>query len=144
MPEESDELAAQFDFVKWGAELRASLSQSLAGVWLRGARAVPVSTVPTTGVGPVVSGATQRPSGSAGRLVGWSFNLPEESGGAAQVDLYDGPDANGALVASVSLIPGQSDAFEHHGIGFVYGLYVDITGTGADLVRGAVYLGATE
>lgn len=142
MPEDSPELQAQFDYVKWGAELRASLSKSLAGVWLRGAEARPVCTI--TSAGPVVRGGSPRVSNSAGRLVGWSFNVPEGAPGGAQIDLYDGTDNTGTLIASVSLVVGQSDAFEHHGIGFVYGLYADITGDAANVVRGAVYLGATE
>lgn len=132
----SDELQAHFDFVKWGAQLRAELAQSIAGVWLRGAEARPV--------GAGVAAASPRVSNSPGRLVGWSLNLPAGAAGIAQVDLYDGTDNTGVLVASVSLAVGACDRFSHHGIGFVYGLFADITGAGAASVRGAVYLGKTE
>lgn len=138
MPAEhvSDELQAQFDFVKWGAQLRAELAQSIAGVWLRGAEARPLGTGVTAG--------SPRISNSPGRLVGWSLNLPAAAAGIAQVDLYDGTDNLGTLVGSISLEVGKSYCFSHHGIGFVYGLFADVTGPGAASVRGAVYLGKTE
>lgn len=132
----SDELQAQFDFVKWGAQLRAELSSSIAGVWLRGAEARPVGTGVPTG--------SPRVSNSAGRLVGWSLSQDSAAAGVALVELYDGQDTTGTLVASVTLAVGQSVAFSHHGIGFVYGLFASITGAGAATVRGAVYLGKTE
>lgn len=139
----TEELAAHIAFTKWGAELTAALSQTLNGVWLRGSRAVPVCTR-AAGVTPATADGTPKISSSAGRLTGWSFNLPATAAGEAYIDLHDGTDSTGSLVGSVSLVLGQSDAFQHHGIGFVYGLYAHITGPGADSVRGAVYLGATE
>lgn len=132
----SDELQAQFDFVKWGAQLRAELSQSLAGVWLRGAESRPVG---------LTSQASARVSNSPGRLVGWSLSLDPAAAGPARVDLYDGTDNTGTLVGSADLIVSRPTSnFSHHGIGFVRGLYCDISGAGAASVRGSVYLGKTE
>lgn len=132
---EQPPLAAEIDYVRWGAELQAALSQSLAGVYLRGARAVQVGTA---------AGATARVTTAAGRLVGWSLKNDHASDDAT-VNLYDGTDNTGALVATVALDAGASET-KHlgAGVGVVYGLYVEITGTGAGSVRGAVYLGATE
>lgn len=139
------ELAGQIDYTKWVTELRTALAQTLNGVYLRGSRAVPVCTHPAAGGGPLLKEGTQRVSNSAGRLTGWSFNVPTGAAGPAQVDLYDGTDNTGTLLASISLPVGApSAAFPHHGIAFVFGCYADITGLGADAVRGAVYLGATE
>lgn len=132
----SDELQAQFDFVKWGAQLRAELASSIAGVWLRGAEPRPV--------GAGVTAGSPRVSNSAGRLVGWSLSSDSAAAGVALVELYDGQDATGTLIASQTLAVGQSSTFSHHGIGFVYGLFANITGVGAATVRGAVYLGKTE
>ncbi|NUP79750.1 MAG: hypothetical protein HOV96_19615 [Nonomuraea sp.] len=145
----TEQAPALFDaetlFARWGAELTAALAQTLNGVYLRGSRAVPVCTHPAAGGGPLLAEGVQRISNSAGRLTGWSFNLPTGAAGPAQVDLYDGTDNTGTLLGSISLTAGASSApFTHHGIAFVYGLYADITGVGADAVRGAVYLGATE
>lgn len=138
------ELAASIAITQWGAELTAALSQSLNGVYLRGSRPVPVSTHPAAGTGPATVYGTQQISGSAGRLTGWTFRVPVSAPGAAHVDLYDGRDNTGQLVGTATILAGQSEKFQHHGIAFVYGLYADITGTGADSLLGAVYLGATE
>lgn len=138
------ELAAQIAYTKWGAELTAALSQTLNGVYLRGSKPVPVSTHPAAGGGPATTYGTQQISGSAGRLTGWTFRVPVSAPGAAHVDFYDGRDNTGQLVGSVTILAGQSDKFQHHGIAFVYGLFADITGTGADSLIGAAYLGATE
>lgn len=143
----SPELQADFDYTKWGAELRAALSQTLAGVWLRGSRPVPIGpTSPAVGGAiPAVAGATKRISNSAGRLTGWSITLASGAPGDALVELFDGTDNTGNLVASIALTnPNTSPAFEHHGIAFVYGLYCEISGTGADYVRGAIYVGTSE
>lgn len=131
------------DYTRWGAELAAAVSQSLNGVYLRGSRPVQVSTHPAAGTGPATSQGTQQISGSAGRCTGWTFRVPISAPGAAHVDLYDGRDNTGQLVGSVTCLAGGSVQFEHHGIAFVYGLYADITGTGADALIGAVYLGAS-
>lgn len=131
-----DELQAQFDFVKWGAQLRAELASSIAGVWLRGAEARPV--------GAGVTAGSPRVSNSPGRLVGWSLSQDSAAAGVALVELYDGQDATGSLVASQTLAVGGSSTFSHHGIGFVYGLFANITGPGAATVRGSIFLGKTE
>lgn len=133
---------AEVMFARWGAELRTALASTLNGVYLRGSRAVPVCT--HTANGPLLKEGGQRLSNSAGRLTGWTFAIAEGGAGSAQVDLYDGCDNTGTLIATLVLVQGQHISFEHHGIAFVYGLYADITGTGADAVRGVVYLGATE
>lgn len=138
------ELAGQMDYTKWITELRTALAQTLNGVYLRGSRAVPVCTHPAAGGGPLLKEGTQRVSNSAGRLTGWTFDVPTGAAGPAQVDLYDGTDNTGCLLASVSIPVGASKEFTHHGIAFVFGCYADITGVGADAVRGVVYLGATE
>lgn len=144
MTEQAEQLLdAEVLATKWGAELRAALSQTLNGVYLRGSRAVPVSTH-VAGTGPVLKEGTQRISNSAGRITGWNFALPEAAAGSAQIDLYDGSDNTGLLLATIILAPAQNQPFNHHGIAFVYGCYADITGTAADAVRGVVYLGATE
>jgi len=144
MPEQSDELAALFDYTRWGAEIRTALAQTMNGVFLRGARVQPVATHPASGAGPAVTGGQQLVSSSAGRLVGWNFCVPTGSAGHIRVDLYDGTDNTGTLIASLEVAVGAHHSFEHHGIGFVHGLYVDILGPGADAARGAVWLGATE
>lgn len=143
----TEQAPALFDaetmFARWGAELRAALASTLNGVYLRGSRAVPVCTHPGT-TAAVLKEGTQRISNSPGRCTGWTFAIPEGGAGSAQVDLYDGCDNTGTLIATLVLVQGQHISFEHHGIAFVYGLYADITGAGADAVRGSVYLGATE
>jgi hypothetical protein len=138
------ELAASIAITKWGAELTAALSQTLNGVFLRGSKPVPVSTHPVAPGVPATLYGTQQISGSAGRLTGWTFRVPASAPGAAHVDLYDGRDNTGQLISSVTVLAGASNDYQHHGIGFVYGLYADITGAGADSLFGAVYLGATE
>ena len=131
----SQELQAEFDFVKWGAELTANLSKSLGGVWLRGARAVPIGTA---------ANATTRPTNNPGRIVGWSLHNVDATN-AATIMLYDGADNAGDLIASVSLLPEQSTAFEHSGIAVTRGLFVEIVpAAGTAAVRGAIYLGATD
>jgi hypothetical protein len=144
MEHPSEDLGASIEFTRWGAELAAAVSQSLNGVYLRGSRAVPVSTHPVAGTGPATSHGTQQISGSAGRLTGWTFRVPISAPGAAHVDLYDGRDRDGQLVGSATILAGASGCYQHHGIAFVYGLFADITGTGADALIGSVYLGATE
>lgn len=144
MEQPSAELAAQIDYTRWGAELAAAVSQTLNGVYLRGSKPVPVCTHPAAPATPATLYGTQQISGSAGRLTGWTFRVPASAPGAAHVDLYDGRDNTGQLVSSVTVLAGQSDKYEHHGIAFVYGLYADITGAGADALFGNVYLGATE
>lgn len=142
----TEQAPALFDaetlFAHWGAELRAALASTLNGVYLRGSQAVPVCT--HTANGPLLAEGRQKISNSAGRLTGWTFNVPAGAAGPAQVDLYDGTDNTGTLLASISIEVGKSKELEHHGIAFVFGCYADITGTGADALRGSVYLGATE
>lgn len=85
--------------------------------------------------------ASQRIAMSAGRLHG--FSLRETTGAAsAIVRLHDGFDANGDLIATVSLIAAESvrDWFEG-GLAFGAGLYAEIV-SGA--VEGAIYLGTGQ
>lgn len=106
-------------------------NQSLGGVLLRGAQAVQVGGA---------AGATARPSTSAGSVVGYS--LRETAGAVAVVRIFDGPDANGQLVAAVNLAANGSAGhwWGPGGVGFTGGLFVSITGA----VEGAVFLRGPE
>lgn len=144
----TEQAPAMFDaevlFTRWGAELRTALAQTLNGVYLRGSLARQVCTRPAGTTPPALPDGTQQVSFSPGRVTGWTFHLPEGAAGSAMVRLYDGTDTSGSLLAGLALVQGQHVSFEHHGIAFTRGLYVGITGAGADGVEGVVYLGATE
>jgi hypothetical protein len=99
--------------------------------------------------GQRVTGAIRRPIRSTpgqvynvgGRLVGWSVRA---AGGAVTVDLYDGRDTSGDVLASISLAAGQSDAqtMMPAGITFADGVYADVQGAGQ--LVGAVWIGAVD
>ncbi len=131
-PEEQRE-SEELELVRWLAQLRTDLAESVGGVLLRGARVVQVGTA---------AGATARPTTSAGALVGFSLRNTSDAT-TATVALRDGPDNAGVLVATVQLAPSESvrDWFGPGGLSLSEGLYVDVT-TGA--VEGAVYLRGNE
>lgn len=129
----SDELQAQFDFVKWGAQLRADLSQSVNGVLLRGARAVPVGSS---------ASATKNATNNAGALVGFALRNTSASVSAV-VLLRDGTTADAPVVVPITLAPDESirDWFGPSGVNLSFGLYVDVT---AGAVDGTVFLRGAE
>lgn len=105
--------------------------------------------------GQRVTGAIRRPIGSggqlytvSGRLVGWSVRA---AGGAATIDLYDGHDNSGDILASFTLADGQSDhtTIMPSGVSFADGIYAAVTitetvaGTPGQLL-GAVWIGAVD
>lgn len=77
----------------------------------------------------------------AGALVGWSVRAV---GGAVTIDLYDGHDNTGDLLASISLAAGASDAqtMMPAGVTFADGIFADVQGAGT--VLGAVWIGAVD
>lgn len=138
-------MVAEIDYVRWGAEMRAAMAQTLGGVWLQGARAVPLGTV--------TAGGTQQLSSSAGRCVGWSVRNQDGVNGRV-INLRE-RNAEGVVLATITLpggVPGAADTrVLVPGFAFVYGLYAEITdGNGVgnpvapDGISGSVYLGATE
>ncbi len=128
MPEQQRE-TEQLELVRWLAQLRTDLAESVGGVLLRGARVVQIGTA---------AGATARPTTAAGALVG--FSLRETTGTTdATVILRDGADSAAPLVAVVQLAPGESvrDWFGPGGLGVSEGIYVHVS---AGTIEGAVYL----
>lgn len=109
--------------VRWLEQLRTDLAESVGGVVLRGARAVPIGT-----------GLSTRPTSSAGRLAGW--NLRETTGAAgAVVRLWNGRELGAAvLLATIGLPSGATDT--HHFPGG--GINVDDQGVIVELVSGSV------
>lgn len=81
-----------------------------------------VDPLPFAGTAGIVVAA-----GGAWRLYGYSFR--ETAGAAAVVDVFDGQDGNGQLVATLSLSPGQSvrDWFGPHGLRMRVGVCVRVT-----------------
>jgi hypothetical protein len=130
---EQPEHARDTDVLRWLAQMQADLAQSLGGIMLRAARAVPVGTA---------DGGTSMVSSSPGRLVGWS--LRETTGSAGfTVRLRNGTDSGQPLIACVAGAAGAVDTrfLAPGGVSFTEGLYVEIlSGT----VEGVVYLGAAE
>lgn len=96
----------------------------------------PDSPIVTLPVGPTTTDVLIL--GRDGILFGWSFI--EVTGTAnAEIDLYDGTTAGGALIAAVALQPGQSTRDNSPGLGIALtvGLYVHIV---AGSVRGALWV----
>lgn len=116
--------AMRAESVRWIEQLQTELAQSVGGVLLRGAR-----------VAQIESG--RRPMTAGGALVGYSIR--ESAGAAAVVNLRDGPDAAGQLVATVALAANAAETvwFGPGGLNLANGLFVEIA-TGAAV--GAVYL----
>lgn len=119
------------------SELRAGLVETRNAVRLQGSRAIPV--LPTTGL---------QLSTSGGRLMGWTLRN-SATGGQLTVDLRDGRDSSGELLATVSL--GSASAWQNSppmwfgpgGISFQEALYLDLTiVSGSPTLAGAVYVGA--
>lgn len=113
------------------AALQTSFAETVNGVVVRAARAVQLEP---SGNGRLTT--------AAGRLVG--FALRETSGAAsAVVVIRDGADATGAVLAPVTLGPGESvrDWFGPAGVNIAAGCFVHIV-SGA--VEGAVYLGGPQ
>jgi hypothetical protein len=74
---------------------------------------------------PYPASATGQVTGGEAMIVGWSFR--ETTGTvAATIEIFDGGDAGGQLVASISLAPGQSVR--------------DLTGVIPVLVRSGLFL----
>lgn len=128
MSEQTPDTEALIAFTAWLENLRADVSQTVNGIYLRGARVVPVGTA---------QNAMTRPTSAAGALMG--FGLREVTGtDPAPLLLRDGgPD--GDVVVPITLASGE-DAhawFGPGGINLTEGLYVDVL---AGEVDGAVYL----
>lgn len=116
--------------IKWGLELQRELSQTVAGVLVRGARAVPVGTA---------DGGTTRPATSgANSLMGFALMNTHESDACA-VELLDGD----LVLMTVQLGPLEStrEFFGLSGIGLSQGLtYSDPDG----LTKGCVFLRGSD
>lgn len=108
--------------------LRTTLSVSNLAVALQGAEVRPVRT----------GAVSTQVSGSAGRVMGWSFR--ETAGGNATLYLRDGRDASADVVTVIQLGAHEStrDSYFPGGLSFVQGLYLDVA-VGA--IEGSVYLG---
>lgn len=134
------------------AGLMADLADSVNGLTLRGARAVPVGTAPHGTLRVLASGA-------AGRLMGWS--LRESSGTAGVlVRIFDGHDANdGTLLATIPLAAAAAtvvsptkeiSAMPAGGISITDGCIivlsdpVNVNTPATGTVEGSIWLGAAE
>lgn len=122
------------DMLKWLEELRVSVSESVGGMALRGAR--PIAIGGTTG-------ATKRPTTSAGALVGYAIRNLSTSEGAQVLVLFREGGPDGDVILPLALAPGES-ARDWFGPGGIHlgdgGLYMDITGN----VDGSVFLRGVE
>lgn len=80
--------------------------------------------------------------GGAGIITGWSWVEPTNAAGAA-FDLYDGQNATGTLLASITLLQNEStrDLIAGAGLEFRQGLYLDIL---SGSVKGAVWIVTAE
>lgn len=123
-------------FLKWGAELQRSVAQSVAGVMVRGARAVPVGNSPGAVTRPATSGANA--------LMGLSIKNVSYAQ-PCTVHLYDGESVeDGDLLLEIELSPSESSRewFGLAGISLQRGLvYHDPSGqtTGSVFLRGSDY-----
>jgi hypothetical protein len=104
---------------------------------LRGARAIPLTVLPTI------------LSASPGRLVGWSLRIPVFGTNPAVVKLRDGQDASADLIAGINLAAGTSSTImlPGGGVSFTNGLFVDLVTSGGTLetaVEGCIYVGAAD
>ncbi|MBM7510049.1 hypothetical protein JOE61_003863 [Nocardioides salarius] len=122
--------------LKWGAELQRELAQSVAGVLVRGARAVPVGQSPGAISRPATSGANSLMGFS---LKNTSYELP------CTVHLIDGESVeDGHLILEIELSPSESarEWFGMSGVSLSRGLvYHDPSGltTGSVFLRGSDY-----
>lgn len=133
-PDEVEPLS-EINVARWLSQMRADMAETLGGIMLRSARAVPLTVVPSL------------LSGSPGRLVGWSLH---ETTGANPwlVKLHNGTDSGAEVVAIAGGGGGTVDTkvFSAGGISFTEGLYLEVV-TGAGLsgaIEGAIYLGAAD
>jgi hypothetical protein len=137
-PVPPEEGTKEIDYVRWLQQMQTDLTETLGGVLLRGARPVQIGSA---------DGATTRPATSAGRLVGWSLRVSTLATDPGVVQLRDGADANGSVIAVIIIPPGRS---EQHwmapgGISFQNGLFAEIlSGAGLSVPQGAVFLGGAE
>lgn len=116
---------AQIAFTRWLMQLRTDVAETVNGVLLHGARPVPVG-----------AGGTQRPTTSAGSLIGYGLRNLSDSV-SADVLFIDPETA--AVILPLALSPGESvrDWFGPGGIHLgSSGLVIEVTGD----VDGAVYL----
>lgn len=100
---------------------------------VRGALALPVGTAPS---------AVKLLSNTAGRLVGYA--LKETTGIAtAELDLLDGTNVDGDLLAPITLAANQSvrDWFGPAGVSFGIGLYAQLV---SGSITGTVWLGRID
>ena len=111
---------------------QTALAETVDGLLLRGARAVPVSN------------AKPRPTLSGAALVGYSLREVAGVAAAASVILRSGEDAEGEILAVIELAGDRSET-QWFGPGGVNvggrGLFVDVA---AGAVAGVVYLRGTD
>jgi hypothetical protein len=128
----------EIDYVRWLQQMQTDMAETLGGVLLRGARPVQIGSA---------SGATTRAATSPGRLVGWSFRVSTLATDPGVVQLRDGFDVTGDVIAVVVIPPGR-DAQQWlapGGVSFQQGLFVEVlSGAGLSVPQGAVYLGGAE
>lgn len=108
-------------------EREAAEFQSVQGILVRGARVVPIA-----------SGGPQLVSAVSGGLVGWAVWCSDPAANG-QLNIRDGIDATGDLIAPITLQPGEStrDHFGPAGLAYTKGLFLEFSG-GA--ISGAVFL----
>jgi hypothetical protein len=128
----------EIDYVRWLQQMQTDMAETLGGVLLRGARPVQIGSA---------NGATTRAATSPGRLVGWSLRVSTLAADPGVVQLRDGIDVNGDIIAVVTIPPGR-DAQQWlapGGVSFQNGLFVEIlSGAGLSVPSGAVFLGGAE
>jgi hypothetical protein len=133
-PQHAPETELQ-SFMHYVAQLRAEVSESVAGVLQRGARYVPVGTNPAGG--PYPAKATT----SAGVFAGYS--LTNDSPDTRAVVQFRDGDADGDVFCRVSVPPADCRCVwpTAGGINLTRGLYVEVT---AGAVNGSVFLRSGE
>lgn len=111
------------------SEMASGLAEYHNGVRLRGSR--------------YVSAPRSLVWGGPGRLVGWSVRAV---GGAAVVNLRDGHDVGGDIIATISLTAdgaAQTITFPG-GVSFVEALFAELPATNVGTITGAYWLGAVD
>lgn len=118
--------------------LRALMQATDRGRRLQGARVLPVPAA-----GAATSGTLLW--GGAGRLMGWTLRNSTGTGSLV-VNLYDGNDNGGQLVATTTLAatPQPPAWFGPSGLSVTEKLSVEVIPTGGALLAGVVYYGATD
>lgn len=131
---ETPETLAHIDFTRWLSELRADVAETVGGVLLRGARAVPVGKGHPQG--------TTRPLASPGAFLGLTVVDPGALA-TASVSVYDGRDAStGTLLGTWLIGSGVTAWFGPSGINVSEGLFIEFTDTTSP--RGSVFLRGVE